>query len=705
MPFPATHPSVERALAERGYTDPTPVQAAVLAPEALERDLLVSAQTGSGKTVAFGLALVSTLLGDAERFGPPAEPQALVIAPTRELALQVQRELDWLYAPAGARIASCVGGMDVRREARALADGCHVVVGTPGRLRDHLERGRFDPTQLRAVVLDEADEMLDLGFREDLEFILDAAPAERRTLLFSATIPRDIAVLAQRFQRNALRIDTVDRSQPHGDIDYKSVTVSPGEIEHAVVNVLRWYESPGALVFCHTREAVKRLNGSLLERGFSTVALSGEMGQNERNHALQALRDGRARVCVATDVAARGIDLPGLDLVIHAELPRSKDTLLHRSGRTGRAGRKGVCVLITPFNRRRRTELLLQQAGLEAEWRGAPSADDVRKRDQERLVQDPVFAEESSDEDKATARLLLEQHTAEEIAAAFVRALRSRLPEPEDVYDAGPQRERPVRKPRRDEEDREDAEPRTTNYDPIKSDRATGPMVWFRLSIGRQKNADPRWLLPLICRRGHVTRKEIGAIRIFDKETRFEIVQDAAERFGIAALGKVSKGETIRFERSEAPGAGTVERRDESERRERPRPAPRDDRPRDDRPKFDRPKSDRPKPERPKPERPKSERFVPDRPGAAPEARRPAREDRPFVRREDAQPVREARRTDHFDKAAGKPKRDRDAAPGADERRGGAKKPPFAARKAKGPRADGHGPKGFARPGKGKPPR
>ena len=181
MPFPTTHPSVARALAERGYEEPTAVQAAVLAPEAQDRDLLVSAQTGSGKTVAFGLALVSTLLGEAERFGAPAEPLALVIAPTRELALQVQRELAWLYAPAGARIISCVGGMDVRREARALADGCHVVVGTPGRLRDHLERGRLDPSQFRAVVLDEADEMLDLGFREDLEFILDAAPVERRT--------------------------------------------------------------------------------------------------------------------------------------------------------------------------------------------------------------------------------------------------------------------------------------------------------------------------------------------------------------------------------------------------------------------------------------------------------------------------------------------------------------------------------------------
>src|SRR5919112_939491 len=266
MPFPKTNPSLERALADRGYNDPTPVQAAVLQPDALDRDLLVSAQTGSGKTVAYGLAMATTLLGEEERFGPTLEPLGLVIAPTRELALQVNRELIWLYGPAGARVVSCVGGMDVRREQRALADGCHIVVGTPGRLRDHLERGRLDTSKLRVAVLDEADEMLDLGFREDLEFILDATPAERRTIMFSATIPREIATLAKRYQRAALRIDTLRHDQPHGDIAYQAVRIAPNEVEHAVVNVLRFFEARGALVFCHTREAVRHLHSSLVER-------------------------------------------------------------------------------------------------------------------------------------------------------------------------------------------------------------------------------------------------------------------------------------------------------------------------------------------------------------------------------------------------------------------------------------------------------
>jgi Superfamily II DNA and RNA helicases len=549
MPFPKTNPSLERALAEKGYSEPTPVQAAVLQPEADGRDLLVSAQTGSGKTVAYGLALAGTLLGDAERFGPPAEPLALIVAPTRELALQVHRELIWLYGPTGARVASCVGGMDVRREQRALADGCHIVVGTPGRLRDHLERGRLDPSQMRAVVLDEADEMLDLGFREDLEFILDATPQERRTLLFSATLPRNIAALARRYQRDALRVDTLVENQPHGDIDYQAVRIAPNEVELAVVNVLRFFEARGAMVFCHTRETVRHLHASLVERGFSAVALSGELTQNERNHALQALRDGRARVCVATDVAARGIDLPDLGLVIHADLPNDPETLLHRSGRTGRAGRKGVCVLLVPYTRRRKAERLLDDAGLDATWGGPPAADEIRRRDRERIMQDPSLTEETTEDDLATAQALLSRLSAEEIAAAFARVLRARLPAPEEVFDPGTDRgprERPDKHTREKERD-------TRRTREGRADYGGGQdMVWFRMSVGRRNNADPRWLLPIICRLGHVTKKEIGSIRIFDRETKFEIAQSIAPKF--AAAVRKTNDEDIRIEPAEAPG-------------------------------------------------------------------------------------------------------------------------------------------------------
>jgi ATP-dependent RNA helicase DeaD len=204
-------------------------------------------------------------------------------------------------------------------------------------------------------VLDEADEMLDMGFREDLEEILDATPESRRTLLFSATMPRPIEALAKRYQRDACASPPSGDDRGHGDIAYQAITVSPAEIENAVVNLLRFHEAETAILFCATRESVRHLHATLQERGFAVVALSGEhSARTSAIRRLQALRDRRVRVCVATDVAARGIDLPTLSLVIHVEIPRDAETLQHRSGRTGRAGKKGTAVLIVPYPRRRR---------------------------------------------------------------------------------------------------------------------------------------------------------------------------------------------------------------------------------------------------------------------------------------------------------------------------------------------------------------
>src|SRR6478672_2057107 len=208
MPYPQLHPALAHALGGRGFKELTPVQSAVTAEEAHGRDLIVSAKTGSGKTVAFGLAIAPALL-EGETLQVARAPLALVITPTRELAMQVSKELEWLYANAGARVVTCVGGMDPMKERRALSGGAHIVVGTPGRLRDHLERGALDLSSLRAAVLDEADEMLDMGFRDELEEILDATPGSRRTLLFSATMPRPIVAMARRYQKDALRIETL----------------------------------------------------------------------------------------------------------------------------------------------------------------------------------------------------------------------------------------------------------------------------------------------------------------------------------------------------------------------------------------------------------------------------------------------------------------------------------------------------------------
>ena len=553
MAFPVTNPALQRALAAQGYAEPTPVQTAVLEQGGGERDLLVSAQTGSGKTVAYGLAMATALLGDAEAFEAAGAPVALVVAPTRELALQVHGELAWLYADTGAWLVTCVGGMDPRKEQRALAAGADIVVGTPGRLKDHLERGNLDSSGLRIVILDEADEMLDLGFREDLEFLLDASPRERRTLLFSATIAKNIAALAKRYQRDAVRIDTVGRDEPHGDIEYRAMRVAPNEVENAVVNVLRFFEARGALVFCATREAVRHLHGALVERGFAAVALSGELSQSERTHALQALRDGRARVCVATDVAARGLDLPDLGLFIHAELPVNRAVLLHRSGRTGRAGRKGVSVLLAPVNRQRRAEQLIHAAGVEAHWSGPPSAASIRERDAQRLLEHPVLTADGSPEDPDLTAALLQKHGAEALVGALVRLYRQALPEPEELYDPGPKggdfgkrKDAPRGRERGERGEVGERPERRPRAEPVGTDGA----VWFRLNVGREKNADPKWLIPLICRLGHVTKPDIGLIRIFDRETKFEILPQAAERFAEAVGGAAEGGLRI------SPAAG-----------------------------------------------------------------------------------------------------------------------------------------------------
>ena len=296
MSFENVQPPLAQALTERGYTELTPVQSAVIAPDVAGRDLIVSAQTGSGKTVAFGLALADELLAELGSLPMVERPLALVIAPTRELALQVSRELGWLYGQHGVRIATCVGGMDASKERRNLRAGPAIVVGTPGRLRDHLERGALDLSGLIGVVLDEADEMLDMGFRDDLEEILDATPDKRRTLLFSATMPPAIVRLAERYQTDAERLSLAGKDRGHGDIAYQAIAVSPSEVENAVVNLLRFHEAETAILFCATRDSVRRLHATLQERGFGVVALSGEHSQSERNQALQALRDRRARV-------------------------------------------------------------------------------------------------------------------------------------------------------------------------------------------------------------------------------------------------------------------------------------------------------------------------------------------------------------------------------------------------------------------------
>lgn len=599
------------ALTARGYESLTAVQEAVLVEGTEGRDMLVSAQTGSGKTVAFGLAIAPEILNGSDKLLYADTPLSLIIAPTRELAQQVARELEWLYASAGAKIATCVGGMDYRTEKRALDRGAHIVVGTPGRLRDHIERNSLDLSGVQAVVLDEADEMLDLGFAEDLEFILAAAPEGRRTLMFSATVPKEIATLAATFQKDALRIVAQGEQKQHTDIEYRALSVAARDREHAIFNALRYYEAQTAIVFCKTRANVNHLMARMGNRGFQVVALSGELSQNERMHALQALRDGRARVCIATDVAARGIDLPGLELVIHADLPTNSETLLHRSGRTGRAGKKGVSALIVAPSEVRKAQRLLQGAKVVAEWGNAPSADEVQAKDDMRLLEHPALAAGVGDEAEMVQQIL-SRFGPEDVAAAFVRLWREGRSAPEVLSDALPPSE--PRAPRERGE--------------------FGPSVWFKLSVGHTGRAEARWLLPKICEAGGISRDSIGAIRVQQDETFVQIANAVAGRFADSA--ELESGLTM----DKLAGEPDLSR---PERVERPERAPRAAAPRParaDKPVYT------PKPSRivdedspaapPRDEAPRKPYTPREDAERKPYAPRPAGERKPYAPREDA---------------------------------------------------------------------
>tara|TARA_Y200000002_G_scaffold355553_1_gene336614 strand:- start:1004 stop:2980 length:1977 start_codon:yes stop_codon:yes gene_type:complete len=508
--FAAAHPHLAEALIKRGFVTMTDVQSAVLADSCHERDLLVSAQTGSGKTVAFGLSMADQLLGSDAENDLPSQPAALIITPTRELALQVKTELDWLYAETDLVLASAVGGMDIRAERRALSGRVDVLIGTPGRLVDHLKRNSFDPDNLRVVVLDEADEMLDMGFREDLETLLKAAPEQRRTLMFSATVPRTIAALARRYQRDAVRVETISAEEQHQDIAYQACSVRPADRQNAIINLLRFHDDKKAVIFCATRASVSYLATRLSNRGLSVVALSGDLNQAARNQAMQAMRDGRARVCVATDVAARGIDLPNLDLVIHADLPRTPDVLLHRSGRTGRAGRKGTAIIIVPENTYRKTKKLLQLAGIIADWGKAPDADTIRARDDERIVQNADLTAQPDEQETELQNKLTDSFSAEQLALALIRQHRRDLTAPEELGEAGDM----------------------NMVGEVKTYR------WFSLSAGKGQDIHVRGLLSILSGRGGVKSSDVGDIYLHHSESHVAISESASSSF----LGRLKDG-------------------------------------------------------------------------------------------------------------------------------------------------------------------
>ncbi len=523
-------PSLAEALEKKGYSTLTPVQLAVLDPALCDRDLRISSQTGSGKTLAIGFAVRDVATGKAKPAAGVARPRALVVTPTRELAKQVEAELDWLYAPSQVRVASVTGGASYRNEQRAFAQGPGIIVGTPGRLLDHLRRGSIDPENVGAVVLDEADRMLDLGFRDDLEAILDLAPEGHRTHLVSATFPREVKALADQVQDDPAHVQGTALGVANSDIDHVVHLVSPRERLNALVNLLLVDPDAQTLVFARTRADVARIADELHQAGFSVDSLSGEMDQEARNRALSAFKRGKLHALVATDVAARGIDHQDIARVVQMEPPTDADTYTHRSGRTGRAGRKGISSTMVAPAGISRLGALLKRAGVRYRVEPIPTARTISATQDQRLFVELTAEVEAPKEadTRATelARRLIEAgHAEKALARLIVATRRSGHSEARDVT---PMQAAPA------------AGARTRNF-PERTGRvaegaerprdARGEFVGFRVSWGEAQGADARRLLAMLCRRGNIRGADIGPIRVHPTFSVVGIAAGVAESF------------------------------------------------------------------------------------------------------------------------------------------------------------------------------
>jgi superfamily II DNA/RNA helicase len=336
-------PSLLATLTALGYTEPTPVQMEAIPAAIAGGDLLVSSQTGSGKTAAFLLPALQRLYTPAAVQG--TGPRVLILTPTRELALQVQKSAHGYGATQRMRSASLVGGMPYGLQLKQLSRPVDIVIATPGRLKDHMDRRTVNLGRVELLVLDEADRMLDMGFQEEIDAIVARIPKERQTLLFSATLEGIVGHLAQRVTRNAGRIAIARVEETKPDITQHALVADNHAHKVRMLDtLLREEEVDQTLVFTATKRAAEDLSGELLGKGFDVGALHGDMRQRERSQMLQRLRDGKMKVLVATDVAARGIDVPGINLVVNYDAPRQAQDYVHRIGRTGRAGRAGVAV-------------------------------------------------------------------------------------------------------------------------------------------------------------------------------------------------------------------------------------------------------------------------------------------------------------------------------------------------------------------------
>jgi len=522
-------PKLLSALTALGYEEPTPIQKEAIPPLIKGRDLLGQAATGTGKTAAFALPILQRIVNEGRGEGPTA----LVLVPTRELAMQVAEAVHRYGKALGARVLPVYGGQPIGRQLHALRAGVDVVVATPGRALDHIRRGSLQLGAVKVVVLDEADEMLDMGFAEDIEAVLSEAPKERQTVLFSATMPPRIEAIARKSQRDPIRILIANVATQAGEVPQvrqQAYMVQRGNKMVALGRVLDMESPAAAIVFCRTRTEVDELAETLNARGYAAEALHGGLSQEQRDKVMKRLRAGTNELLIATDVAARGLDVEQLTHVINYDLPNAPEAYIHRIGRVGRAGREGVAItLVEPREHHllRNIERITRQ---KIEVAKVPTVADLRTR---RLVLTQAALREAIlAEDKEHFRVVVDALSDEfdvvEIAMAAVKLYHQAT-----VGDG-------------EEDEQEIPEGRAQPTKPKRAEGATayglrtkggGDMAKLYVSAGRQAGVRPQDLVGAIANEAGVSGKLIGAIEIAERFSLVEVPEDAADHV-ITTLGR-----------------------------------------------------------------------------------------------------------------------------------------------------------------------
>lgn len=520
----ALRPELNEALTKMGFTSLTEVQSCSIPMVLSGRDLTVQSRTGTGKTLAFALPTLDRL--DPEAKGV----QILVVAPTRELANQVGAVYSRMGRAMNVRVATLTGGVAYGEQLRDLRLGAQVVVGTPGRLNDHLERKTLDLSGCSSVVLDEADEILDMGFQEDLEKLLGALPTERQTLLFSATLSPEIERIAKRYMRNPDQLDLSGGMTASTTLTHSMYEVSAGSKYEALVNLIHVETPELAILFCHTKAETEGLCKRLSVEGFKVGYLNGDLPQALRTKTLEAFRSHQISLLVATDVAARGIDVRGITHVFNYDIPRGVETYIHRSGRAGRAGREGrVLNLVTPLDRTK-IKHITNDAKLTAEFLPIPQASEVQKRLRERFFEEIANRTDASDfvDFREMAKDLLANLDPEALVAALLQDVQSATGQLAAGYDVVV----PVPKRNREKLGDKPGSEKPLREKPKRMERERGPrqqesgMVRLQLNVGKVNRVQPGYLVRMICDKSGIKGDNIGAISLYAHHTHIDVREE-----------------------------------------------------------------------------------------------------------------------------------------------------------------------------------